>query len=472
MSKITNEIERVKNLQNMDFSLPETQQEIFNLLETLCRVNTELQEENQKLKDEINRLKGEKGKPIFSSKKQSKDESKKEKSDKEKMPIEPKKPWVKSSKKDKVKIDRTEIIKLDRNTLPSDVVFKGYEEKIVQNIIIKTDNVLYKLEKYYSPSKKETYIAKTDESVVETEYGPETKALISSLYYENRVTENKIGSFLNSNGLCISEGTISNILINDQSVELTSIKNEIFEAGLRSSIYQQIDDTGMKIGDKNGYATIVCNEKYSVFFINKSKSRETVQSFLTESLVGLFVVLVCDDAPQIKKIACFLALCWVHEERHYCKLNPVLEANKEELKRVRSEIWDYYGKLKAYKQNPTDEEKSNLADEFDALFGQSTCYEDLNIRLALTLKKKSELLVVLDYPEVPLHNNLSENGVREMVLKRKISGGVETEAGRIAWENNMSIVATCKKLGICFYEFMVGLFSKKDVIDLPALILS
>ena len=85
----------------------------------------------------------------------------------------------------------------------------------MQNIEIKTDNVLYKLEKYYSPSEKKTYIAKPEESVQDTEYGPETKALISSLYYENRVTENKIASFLNSNGLYISEGTISNILIND-----------------------------------------------------------------------------------------------------------------------------------------------------------------------------------------------------------------------------------------------------------------
>ena len=54
-------------------------------------------------------------------------------------------------------------------------------------------------------------------------------------------------------------------------------------------------------------------------------------------------------------------------------------------------------------------------------------------RLALTLQKKGELLVVLDYPKTPLHNNLSENGVREIVMKRKISGGVKTEEGLKAW---------------------------------------
>jgi hypothetical protein len=67
---------------------------------------------------------------------------------------------------------------------------------------------------------------------------------------------------------------------------------------------------------------------------------------------------------------------------------------------------------------------------------------------------------------------LSENGIREIVIKRKISGGVKTKEGTKAWENNMSILATCKKHGVCYYEFMLGVFSKNMTIDLPALIYS
>jgi hypothetical protein len=458
-------MERAKRLQYMDFSLPETRQEIFSLLESLCGIIIEQQQEIQELKDEINQMKGEKGKPKF-DKKRSADENPKGK----KLKVENKKPWAKSSKIGKIRIDRTETIRLETSELPPDAVFKGYEEKIVQNVVIKTDNVLYRLEKYYSPSERKTYIAEVDENLKGTEYGAETKALISSLYYENRVTENKIASFLNSNGLYISEGTVSNILIKEQSETLGKIKAQIFEAGLGSSTYQQIDDTGMKVAGENAYATIVCNEKYSAFFINSSKSRETVKTFLTACLLSLFIILVGDDAPQFKKLAKRFALCWVHEERHYRKLNPVLDCYRAELDRVRGEIWQYYEKLKAYKLNPTGEKKAELWDEFDVLFGQKTGYGDLNSRLALTFGKKTELLTVLDYPEVPLHNNLSENGVREMVLKRKISGGVETEDGLRAWENNMSILSTCKKLGVSFFDFMKGVFSKNITIDLPNLI--
>jgi hypothetical protein len=97
--------------------------------------------------------------------------------------------------------------------------------------------------------------------------------------------------------------------------------SSILEAGLSCSSYNQIDDTGMKIAGKNGFATIICNEKFSVFFINLSKSRETIKSFLTSFLTSLFVVLVGDDAGQFKKISERYAFCWIHQERHYKKLH-------------------------------------------------------------------------------------------------------------------------------------------------------
>jgi hypothetical protein len=181
-------------------------------------------------------------------------------------------------------------------------------------------------------------------------------------------------------------------------------------------------------------------------------------------------VLLGDDAPQFKKIAERYALCWIHEQRHYKKLNPVLERHRYELECIRAEIWVYYDKLKDYKDEPTDEKKKALLDEFDALFGQKTGYDDLDNRLALTCAKKDELLTVLDYPEIPLHNNLSENGLRKIVIKRKISGGVETTEGLKAWENNMTLLGTCKKLGISFYEYMKGVFSKVLAFNLPELI--
>ena len=463
--------ERIKDFQNKDFSNPEIKSEVINLLEFLCGIIEAQAAENQALKDEINKLKGEKGKPDIKGGKKGADKKANENKE-DKMESGAKKEWQKRSKVDRIKIDREQVVKLDKAGLPDDLVFKGYEEKVVQNILIQTDNVLYKLERYYSKTEGKTYTAKLGGGLDGTEFGVETKALVSTLYYENRVTENKITSFLNSNGLIISEGTVSNILTEEKSEELSEIKDELVKAGLEGSEYAQIDDTGMKISGKNGYATIVCNELFAAFYINFSKSRETVKSFLTAALAALFTVLVGDDAPQFKSIAKRFALCWVHEERHYKKLNPVFDASKAELKRVRAQIWEYYKKLTKYKGNPTPEMKESLQNEFDTIFGQATGYKELDRRLQLTLSKKDDLLTVLEYPATPLHNNLSENGVREIVMKRKISGGVKSDAGVTAWENNMSILATCKKLGVSYYKFMKGVFSGTRNINLHQLIKS
>jgi hypothetical protein len=48
---------------------------------------------------------------------------------------------------------------VDRKKLPADAVFNGYEEVVVQDLVMQTDNVLSRKEKYYSPSKQKTYLA-------------------------------------------------------------------------------------------------------------------------------------------------------------------------------------------------------------------------------------------------------------------------------------------------------------------------
>ncbi len=71
-----------------------------------------------------------------------------------------------------------------------------------------------------------------------------------------------------------------------------------------------------------------------------------------------------------------------------------------------------------------------------------------------TAAKISELLLVLEHPELPLHNNPAELGARTMVQRRNISYGTQTLEGTKAWDIFMSLVATTRKLGISFFEFI------------------
>ncbi|MBI4648258.1 MAG: transposase [Bacteroidia bacterium] len=69
-------------------------------------------------------------------------------------------------------------------------------------------------------------------------------------------------------------------------------------------------------------------------------------------------------------------------------------------------------------------------------------------------KNKQELLLVLNRPEIPLHNNTSEGDIREYVKKRKISGSTRSEEGRKCRDTFASLKKTCRKLGISFWEYL------------------
>ncbi len=124
------------------------------------------------------------------------------------------------------------------------------------------------------------------------------------------------------------------------------------------------------------------------------------------------------------------------------------------LDQFRSDFWDYYRQLLAYKDDPSAAMAEILRDEFEQLFGTESGYQQLDERKRLTKAKISELLLVLDHPELPLHNNPAELGARTMVQRRNISYGTQTAEGTKSWDTFMSLVATTRKLGISFFEYV------------------
>jgi len=69
-------------------------------------------------------------------------------------------------------------------------------------------------------------------------------------------------------------------------------------------------------------------------------------------------------------------------------------------------------------------------------------------------RNKAELLLVLQRPGIPLHNNLSEGDIRDYVKKRKISGSTRSDEGRRCRDTFASLKKTCRKLGISFWEYL------------------
>jgi len=180
-----------------------------------------------------------------------------------------------------------------------------------------------------------------------------------------------------------------------------------------------------------------------------------IASYHQEEDYPVIPILLCDDAPQFKLLTEYLALCWVHDGRHYKKLSPVVPYNVGRLEGFITRYWEYYRKLLGYKRAPSQEQSACLSEQFDRLFSTETGYDALDERIAKTNAKKQNLLLVLKYPELPLHNNASELAARQQVRKRDVSLHTIVPDGTKASDTFLTVVETCKKLGINCHDYFL-----------------
>jgi hypothetical protein len=508
--------------------------QLLNLVEALASDNHALREENQRLRDEINRLKGEQGKPkLKPNRPASPPTATNHSSERERHKRQE---WKKSRKVERIEVNREQVLKVDPAQLPADAEFKGYDDVIVQDIQIKTDNVLFHKEKFYSASERKAYLAELPRGYA-GQLGPGVKALTLVLYHAANMSEPKVSELFESVGLHISEGEVSNLLIKDQD-EFHAEKEAVYAAGLRSSPWQHMDETSTRVNGVNEHCHTMCNPLYTAYVTTDKKDRLAVLEALLNGReltfrlnaeaytwlepVGLPVsvlaalqqlpqdqvlseldftqrlavclpelgsqarrrileaaavaayhaqqefpivdLLICDDADQFKRLTEELALCWIHDARHYKKLNPVVPHHRKLLDDFTGQYWDLYDDLLTYRQAPTTEDATRLFQRFDNLFATTTGYADLDDRIAKTQAKKDALLMVLKHPEIPLHNNPAELAARRRVRKRDVSFGPRTEEGKQAWDTFMTLADTAKKLGVSFYRYVYDRVSQANQI--------
>ena len=508
---------------------------LCNKVEELAADNDKLRAENQHLRDEIAHLKGEQGKPIVKGRNQksSTDIS---------SEVERKKPKDRKSKGSKKtrKIRRTKIVlSVDESILPGDAIFKGYEDVDVQEIAIKVKNIRYRRETYYSPSLKKNFTADLPKGY-QGAYGPGIRTLIKVLKASGNMTESKITELLTSLGVDIASSSVGRILVGKQEPFHTE-KDDIFIAGLASSIQHHIDDTSNRVNGENRYAQVICNALYSAFFTTKHKNRLSILRILTtgqvdgalkyyysqeaialfsslrispklqknlasvltmdsilseEQLLALLEsiglsehehkqqltrvcealaiayyhvqtdmpviqILMCDDAPQFKLLTFQLALCWIHDGRHYKRLNPYLPHHQELLDTFLMKYWVFYHQLLDYSKVTASEQpaaletkKARLIKDFETLFSTVTDYAELDDRIAKTKAKKDELLIVLDNPGIVLHNNPAELAARAVVSKRDVSLQTRSTEGTKVQDTFLTITETAKKLRVNIYDYL------------------
>ena len=505
--------------------LKETLKETAQLAVDRTVENAQLQEKLAAAEDQIRILKGEKKKPKIKPANTS--------------DLNPKKN-INSKKKDKKKnldIDKTISLDIDEKDLPSDAKFVGTREVVIQEMIIKRNNIKFIIQRYYSKIFGKVIEAPVPEQYKGSQFGPQLTSFILYQYYKCRVPQNKIISMVKDWGIDISAGKVCSILNNlkeDFKVDMKSAR----DAGIKKCSQVHIDDTGAKYKGMNAHTFGVSNKYFTCFSTLFRKNRWAAtgailggeEAFLIDSNAVTFVAkklkrpkvtvhlrnlkrkkafnkfefekilddplfkdvykkqrdiiktacaisvlrtnllgpkirfLISDDAGNFKDLIKNHQLCWVHEIRKYKLCGIFKDAESVFLDDIINEWINFYKLMKRFRNNLTQVLREKVRSEFDRITSLRTGINLIDKQLERTKLKKDKLLLFLKYPQVPLHNNLSENDLRERVIKRKISLQNRSLEGMKAWDLMLGLASTCRKIEVSFWKYLEDRISSRETI--------
>ena len=263
--------------------IPES--ECTPLVRQLLDIIGHLQNHIQELEDEILRSKGLKTRPIIAP------------SPLETPPRPPREPGQKrpgSAKRVKTaQLTITDEVVVPLADRPPGSVFKGYEDFVVQDLIIRPRVIRYRRERWQAPDGQNLVAGLPADVRPDSHFGPTLISFIIHQYHHQHVTQPLLWEQLDQLGIDISTGQLSRILTEGKEA-FHQEKVELLPAGLAVSTYVQVDDTGARHQGHNGSCLHIGNELFAYFESTESKSR---QNFL-EVLRGAHTDYTINDFAQ------------------------------------------------------------------------------------------------------------------------------------------------------------------------------
>lgn len=237
-------------------------EELKSLLVQVLEDNARLRAENAELREEIARLKGLKGRPQI----------KPSGMEKATQPGAAAKGHRKIGRRgptrSKLTITETKVVKAE--SVPAGARFKGYEEFVVQDLIVQAKTVLYRRERWLSAT-GETIVAPLPAGI-NNHFGPELKRFVLAQYHQGQTTIPRLLALLADLGVSVSKRQLVRLLIDDQDTFLDEAR-DVLRTGLDTAPWITVDDTGARHKAKNGVCTQIGNDRFTSFTTTGSKSR-------------------------------------------------------------------------------------------------------------------------------------------------------------------------------------------------------
>ena len=236
--------------------------------EALREEQSHLKKENAALREEVARLKGLKGRPDVKP-------SGMEKKSGARTKAGAKKPR-RGSKLSRLAIDEEKVV--EAQDVPAGSRFKGYQDCVVQDLLIRPWTTRYRRERWLTPS-GETIVAPLPDGI-RGHFGATLKCFVLMQYHKCQTTVGRLLELLHDFGVLISKRQLVRFLLEGQEAFLDEAQ-EVLRSGLESAAWITVDDTGARHRARNGVCTHIGNDHFAWFATTNSKSRLNFLRLLT-----------------------------------------------------------------------------------------------------------------------------------------------------------------------------------------------
>ena len=278
----------------------------------------------------------------------------------------------------------------------------------------------HNIEQYKENGTWKSTVSIPDSKVI---FGENLKAMVVLLSIELNLSYSyTINYFKTIHNIKISEGSIRNIL--HEKAESYSPKYESIKQEIRNDTHNHLDETSFKVKGELHYAWCFCGPIHVAYLMGVTRGKGNAEELRGNATCPM----ITDDYGAYKNIEGRKQLCWAHLLRHF--RDPIQAPNLIDFVKERMAV--EYNNLKSIfhklEEVLTQENPLSQKEDFVLLLKTLSTIHDNDIIYIKRIKKTlsnniDKYLTCLEFPFLPLTNNRTEQAIRKVVRKRKISYG-------------------------------------------------